>query len=110
MNKDKLTLVLDDNNRILHVAWYMNPLSSAISINRNALPDGDITQYKYINNEFIYDPRSEPEPAIPTPTAEERISELESDKKLMDAQIQALSARNDFLEDCIAEMATIIYA
>ena len=110
MNKDKLALVLDDNNRILHVAWYMKPPSSAIIIDRNALPDGDITKYKYIDNEFIYDPLPEPEPEIPTPTEEERIIELESDKKLMDAQIQALSDRNDFLEDCIAEMATIIYA
>ena len=110
MNKNKLVLVLDDNNRILHVDWYLNPPSNAIIIDRNVLPDGNITQYKYIDNEFIYDPLPEPEPEIPAPTAEERITELESDKKLMDAQIQALSNRNDFLEDCIAEMATIIYA
>lgn len=42
--------------------------------------------------------------------AAERIAELEEEKKLLSAQIQALSDRGDFLEDCIAEMAGIIYA
>ena len=44
------------------------------------------------------------------PTDAERISKLESEKKLLTAQVQALSDRNDFMEDCIAEMATVVYA
>ena len=44
------------------------------------------------------------------PTDAERILQLESEKKLLTAQVQALSDRNDFIEDCIAEMATIVYA
>lgn len=44
------------------------------------------------------------------PTDAERILQLESEKKLLTAQVQALSDRNDFMEDCIAEMATIVYA
>ena len=44
------------------------------------------------------------------PTDAERISQLENEKKLLTAQVQALSDRNDFMEDCIAEMATIVYA
>lgn len=44
------------------------------------------------------------------PTDAERILQLESEKKLFTAQVQALSDRNDFMEDCIAEMATIVYA
>lgn len=44
------------------------------------------------------------------PTDTERISQLESEKKLLTAQVQALSDRNDFMEDCIAEMAAIVYA
>lgn len=39
-----------------------------------------------------------------------RINELENEKILLNAQIKALSDRNDFLEDCMAEMAGIIYA
>lgn len=34
----------------------------------------------------------------------------EKEKTLLKAQIQALSDRNDFLEDCMAEMAGIVYA
>ena len=40
----------------------------------------------------------------PEPTAEEK------EKTLLKAQIQALSDRNDFLEDCVAEMASVVYA
>lgn len=40
----------------------------------------------------------------PEPTADEK------EKTLLKAQIQALSDRNDFLEDCMAEMAGIVYA
>lgn len=32
------------------------------------LPEGDISNYKYINNEYIYDPLPEPEPIEPEPT------------------------------------------
>ena len=39
-----------------------------------------------------------------------RIKELEEENVLKTAQIKALSDRNDFLEDCIAEMAGLIYA
>ena len=45
-----------------------------------------------------------PEPGEPQPTQEEK------EKTLMKAQIKALGDRNDFLEDCVAEMASIVYA
>lgn len=44
------------------------------------------------------------------PSQEDRIAQLESEKKLLTAQVQALSDRNDFMEDCIAEMAALVYA
>lgn len=45
-----------------------------------------------------------PNPGVTEPTAEEK------EKTLIKAQIQALSERNDFLEDCVAEMASVVYA
>lgn len=45
-----------------------------------------------------------PVPGETQPTAEEK------EKTLIKAQIQALSERNDFLEDCVAEMASVVYA
>lgn len=35
---------------------------------------------------------------------------LTSENKSLKAQIKAISDRNDFIEDCIAEMATVVYA
>ena len=43
-------------------------------------------------------------------TSEERIETLESDNALLKQQLKAASDQNDFLEDCIAEMAGIVYA
>lgn len=39
-----------------------------------------------------------------------RVNVLESNQNTNSAKTQALSDRQDFLEDCIAEMATQIYA
>lgn len=48
----------------------------------------------------------EPEP----PTAEERITSLEAENSFLKAQITAQSEQMDFYEDCIAEMAAVVYA
>lgn len=45
-----------------------------------------------------------------TPTTEDRVTELEAENKLLTAQIEAQSDQLDFYEDCIAEMANIVYA
>lgn len=53
----------------------------------------------------VYHPYTQEElDKMAEPTAEEK------EKTLLKAQIQALSERNDFLEDCMAEMASIVYA
>ena len=49
----------------------------------------------------------EPKPEDPQP---QQPTEEEKEKTLMKAQIKALGDRNDFLEDCVAEMASIVYA
>lgn len=46
-----------------------------------------------------------PEPVIPPTNAE-----LEAENKLLRAQLQAATDRQDFIEDCIAEMAMQVYA
>lgn len=53
----------------------------------------------------VYHPYTQEElDKMAKPTAEEK------EKTLIKAQIQALSERNDFLEDCVAEMASVVYA
>ena len=42
------------------------------------LPDGDITDYLYVDGEYIHDPLPKPEPPEPQPTHDERITALEA--------------------------------
>lgn len=51
-----------------------------------------------------------PEPVEPPPTTEERVAALEAENKLLKEQVSAQSDQMDFYEDCIAEMATVVYA
>lgn len=44
-----------------------------------------------------------PEPKAEQPTTEDRV-------KLLEQQLKAASDQNEFLEDCITEMAGIVYA
>lgn len=37
------------------------------------------------------------------------LSDLQRENKLLKAQLQAQTERSDFIEDCIAEMATMVY-
>lgn len=52
---------------------------------------------------------------VPLPSTQKRVQEQTrlikqaEDKKLLEAQIQALTNRNEFLEEVIAEMAVMIY-
>lgn len=73
-----------------------------------------VCRYKLVNGRPVERTQEEMDadyvPPEVKPTDAERILQLESEKKLLTAQVQALSDRNDFMEDCIAEMATIVYA
>lgn len=53
-----------------------------------------------------------PEPVEPTtmPTTEERVTSLESENSMLKAKVSAQSDQMDFYEDCIAEMAAVVYA
>ena len=84
--------------------YFPQPIIDERGIYRYKLVDGKPVERTQEEMDADYVP-----PEI-KPTDAERISQLESEKKLLTAQVQALSDRNDFMEDCIAEMATIVYA
>ena len=46
----------------------------------------------------------------PDPTTEDRVAALEAENKTLEAQVSAQSEQMDFYEECIAEMATVVYA
>lgn len=58
---------------------------------------------------WVYSPTtgefSEPSEPLSPPSVED----LAAENKLLKAQIQAQTERSDFIEDCIAEMATQVY-
>lgn len=79
--------------------------------------DGMIPLYKWENGEVVKRTEEEVEAdraALPVPeykqTNEERIAVLEGENNLLKSQISAQSEQMDFYEDCIAEMAAIVYA
>ena len=60
-------LHLKNENRI-HSAWEVLPNGNYDDMPIvDALPEGDITDYLYINNQYVYDPLLRPEPVEPTP-------------------------------------------
>ena len=42
------------------------------------LPDGDITDYRYVDGAYIYDPIPKPESETPGPSMENRVETLET--------------------------------
>ena len=76
------------------------------------LPDGYGIGDSYADGAWTKAPSEQPEPVEPvepTPTLGERLTAAEKQNKLLSAQIKAQSERTEFLEDCIAEMATLVY-
>jgi hypothetical protein len=51
-----------------------------------------------------------PEPMTPVPTPEERLAQLEKSNTALSAQLQASITSNAMLEECLIEMAGIVYA
>lgn len=79
--------------------YLLKLLTDERGVYRYKLVDGLVAQRTQAEMDADFDARPAPEP-----TAEEK------ERTLLKAQIQALSDRNDFLEDCMAEMAGIVYA
>ena len=101
-------LNLAEDGRILSATYPEFAPDDAVIVEN--LPEGDISEYRYVNSKYVHDPLPKPEQPVPTPSQEERIAELEAENKNLTAQIDALSFQLDFQEECLVEMASIIYA
>lgn len=64
-----------------------------------------IAKAEAYNGEYTIEDDGEPEPVIP-PTNDE----LAAENKLLKQQVSALTEQQSFYEDCIAEMASVVYA
>ena len=90
-----------------------NIAESYIALNENWIQvpaNVDIYIGDIFDGKMFYDPQGKMRVSPEIEQAQIKIKELEEDNTLKTAQIQALSDRNDFLEDCIAEMAGMLYA
>lgn len=63
-------LNLDDDNRVLSATYEKYAMDGNVIV--ETLPDDDITNYKYINEEYVYEPLTFSEES-PKPTILERI-------------------------------------
>lgn len=70
-------LNLDFDNRILSVTF--DEYAPEEQPRVETLPEGDVSDYKYVDGEFVYEPLPKPEPPEPMPTLEERTAQNEAD-------------------------------
>ena len=83
----KYALNLDEDGRILSATYEVYAVAGMPLV--EALPDSDITDYKYINNEYVYDPEPKPEPASQEPTVETEALEMVVDHECRIALLEA---------------------
>lgn len=69
-------LNLDSDNRILSACNVLSIGTYEGMPIVDALPDGDVTDYKYVDGGYVYDPLPEPEPTPTEPTADEVLDVL----------------------------------
>lgn len=77
------------------------------------LYDGAVLRYKLVDGKVIERTAEEIEAdkaKLPKPVIPKTNAELEQENKLLKAQLNAATERSDFIEDCIAEMASVVYA
>lgn len=67
-------LNLDSDNRILSATY--DQFAPASQPRVDELPEGDISDYKYIGGEYVYDPLPVPPEPEPQPTADEILNAL----------------------------------
>lgn len=80
---------------------YFNIYENKIKIN-SIIGDEDFVKELCLNNNYTYE-------KIEVPEKKSDVEQLQQENKLLKAQLQAQTERSDFIEDCIAEMAGVVY-
>lgn len=91
--------ILDSDNLITNIIVCEDDVTAA--------EFGAVPSYDGASIGTAYEPPAPPDPA---PTTEDRVAALESENKTLKAQVSAQSEQMDFYEECIAEMASVVYA
>ena len=80
-------IILAGDGRVLSAATEDSAIIGAVEV--GTLPDGDITDYRYVDGAYVHDPEPEPE-VIPTPTLNERVAAVEAGQETQDTAIDEL--------------------
>ena len=80
---------------------YFNIYENKIKIN-SIIGDEDFVKELCLNNNYTYE-------KIEVPEKKSDVEQLQQENKLLKAQLKAQTERSDFIEDCIAEMAGVVY-
>lgn len=70
----KYALNLSDEGRVLSATFEKYATANAVIVDK--LPEGNISEYRYVDGEYIHDPLPEPEPTEPEPTADDILNAL----------------------------------
>ena len=70
-------LNLDTEGRVLSATFPEYAPAGAVTV--EALPEGNIVDYRYRDGAFLYEPLPEPEEPEPGPSVESRVAKLEAD-------------------------------
>lgn len=87
-----IMLNLGEGGRVLSASVCRDDAQGALIMPRYALPEGDISQYRYVDGAFVHDPLPDPEPEPEPMTPEERIAALEQLAAEQDAALIELAA------------------
>ena len=74
----KYALNIAEDGRILS-AWKVLPNGNYDGMPLvDVLPEGDISDYRYVNGQYVYDPLPKPEPPAPAPSEDSVWDELDA--------------------------------
>lgn len=70
----RYALNLAEDGRILSATYEKYAPANAVIVDE--LPEGDVSEYRYVDGEYIHDPIPVPEPTEPEPTADDILNAL----------------------------------
>lgn len=110
---EKLIAFLDANGVVTGLHLMTEAEASAVGSWVLATEDTFVGD-TYVNGEWQQtgnrEPTEPPEPPVQQPTTKERLAALEKENKTLQAQLEASIQSNQMLEDCLVEMAGVVYA
>ncbi len=103
---NEMNYAVVENGTVTNIIWLYPANASDFP---SAVPCGEIPVAigdTYDGQDFY---REGAKVVSPLTAAQKEVETMQADLPMLKAQIQAISDRNDFIEDCIAEMATVVY-